>query len=188
MALASTLTPQDIKRLGLRVSNATSDDVAFYDRAGFKRMGQLTNGDQDSLLTDTLFPKASIELLIALETSWWPSFAANKSLNRNKTVGGKTVTAFDPAKLIKQGQPLIELEIFKASELFYSTIVTDVANVNEKDAANYDFASKRFNDAWTKATMESAFYDVDTDTTIDSTETESEDIDPAYYDGDRRYF
>lgn len=188
MALASTLTPQDIIDLDLRVSNATVDDVAFYDRAGYKRIDQLTKGDQDTLLINTLLPKASIELLIALEVSWWPTFAANRNLNANKIVSGKTVTAFDPAKLIKQGQPLIELEVFKAAELFYSTIVTDVANVNEKDAANYEFAAKRFSDAWTKATMESAFYDVDSDTTIDQDENASDQVDPAYYNGDRRYF
>lgn len=186
MALASTLTPQDIIDQDLRISNATPEDVAFYDRAAYRRIEQLTKGDQDTLLTDTLLPKASIELLIALEVSWWPMYAANHGLPKTKKVDGKTVSAFDPAKLIKQGQPLIELEVFKASEMFYATIVTDNANLNEKDAENHKFAAKRFSEAWTKVTSESAFYDDDGDDVIDS--TEEDEVDEDMYSGDRRYF
>lgn len=188
MAISSTLTPQDVTRNGLRVSSATIQDVAFYDRAAYRRMDQITTKEQDGLLITTLFPKASIELLTLLELSWWPNFAAKHGMAAYKNnAEGRAVTAFDPAKLLKMNQSLIQLEVYKAVEIFYSTIVTDNANVNEKDAANHSYAMKRFNDEWIKAKQESAFYDVDSDGEVTADE-ESVDGDASYFDGDRRYF
>lgn len=187
MAIASTLTTQDVIRNGLRVSNASLLDVAFYDVAAYKRMDQVTKGEQDGLLVTVLFPKASIELLTMLELAWWPNYSYNKGYNRSSNVNSKNYTAFDPSKLLKMNQTLIQLEVYKVVEIFYSTIVTDNANVNEKDLANYKFAAKRFSDEWNKAKVESFFYDEDSDGTVDNSE-ENADVDGAFFDGDRRYF
>lgn len=187
MAITSTLTTQDVLRTGLRVSNASLEDVAFYDRAAYRRMDQLTKGSQDEILTVTLFPKATIELLTMLEFVWWPVYAANKGLAASKVnLDGKLVTAFDPSKLLKMNQTLIQLEVYKAVELFYSTVVTDSANVNEKDAVNHEYAAKRFQTEWNKAKVGSYFYDADVDGTVDDTEENAGLGD--VYDADRRYF
>lgn len=188
MAIASKLTPSDVNTLDLRVSNASILDVEFYDRAAYRRMDQLTKGEQDGLLIATLFPKASIELLTALELSWWPPFAAQHGVSARTYNGdGTSTTAFDPDRLMKMNQTLIQLEVYKAVEIFYSTIVTDSANVNEKDAANYKYCVDRFAKEWKKALNESFFYDVDGDGNIESSE-ENLEIEDAFYTGDRRYF
>jgi hypothetical protein len=187
MAIASTLTPQDVITQNLRVSNATVKDVAFYDVAAYKRMSQITKEAQDSLLKNTLFPKASIELLTMLEVAWWPAFAYNKGYQPRQNMGSKSFTAFNPSKLLKMNQTLIQLEVYKAVEIFFSTIVTDNANLNEKDTANHKFAMKRFTDEWNKAKQESFFYDIDQDGKIDALE-ENLDTDESYFSGDRRYY
>ena len=200
MALTSFLsyTDSSLQYGGLnKVSNATPADVIFYDRAAYRRMEQMfgTNtalypDGQDGELTYIFFPKASIELLNLFEFGWWPLYV-------ERTLGafyyqqsqrtGQTVTAFYPGKLVKQNQTLIQLEVYKTVEIFYSTLVTDNSNINEKDAANYQFARKRFEEEWEKAIQESYFYDLKSLGEI-GTYQQSWLSDVNFFEGDRRYF
>jgi len=196
----STLQPGGVNR----ISAATPADVAFYDRAAYKRLQQVyptgdtanNNGpDQDYQLSYTYFPKASIEMLIMLEMGWWPLYV-ERTLGafyyKQDSNTGVTVTAFTPAQLVKQNQTLIRLEVFKAIEIFYSTLVTDNSNINEKDAANYQFARRRFEEEWEKAIQESYFYDLlntqNTPNPIIGTYQQSWLADVNFFEGDRRYF
>jgi len=97
------------------------------------------------------------------------------------------MTAFNPGQLAKQNQTLIQLEVFKAVEIFYGTLVTDNSNINEKDAANYQFARRRFEEEWEKAIQESYFYDL---RNLGFIGTYQQDwlADTNFFEGDRRYF
>lgn len=173
-----------------KLSTATPEDLAFYDRSAYRRMEQISNGDQDYLITSTLFPKASIEMINMLEFGWWPSYV-------ERTLGafyympspttGQTITAMDVTKLVKQNQSLIQLECYKAVEIFYSTVVTDNSNQNEKDKANYNFSRKRFEEEWEKAKQESYFYDMKGAGEI-GTYQQNWLADQNVFEGDRRYF
>jgi hypothetical protein len=172
-----------------KISKATQDDLLFYDRAAYRRMEQITSGDQDDLIMSTLFPKASIEILVMLEMGWWPQYV-EKTLGAfyyKGGPGGQTVTAFDPTSLVKANQTLIQLEVYKAIEIFYSTLVTDNSNINEKDAANHHFARKRFEEEWLKAVEESYFYDR-LKTGVISVFQQNFTADVNLFEGDRRYF
>jgi hypothetical protein len=203
MAIASFLSYTDasLQPGGVnRISAAQPADVAFYDRAAYKRLQQVyptgdtmnNNGpDQDYMLTTTYFPKASIEMLVMFEFGWWPLYVERtlgafyyKQSNQNP---GLTVTAFNPAQLVKVNQTLVRLEVFKAVEIFYSSLVTDNSNINEKDAKNYDFARKRFEEEWEKAIQESYFYDLRQLGEI-GTYQQSWLADVNFFEGDRRYF
>lgn len=206
MALSSYLkyTDQSLQiirgEVGLnKVSTATPQDVQFYDRAAYRRMEQIAQtdnyieGDQDFLITSILFPKASIEILNMLEFGWYPKYVESTlgafyyRANPNDPGKGMTMTAFDPAKLVKQNQRLVQMEVYKAIEIFYSTLVTDNSNINEKDAANLNFAKKRFEDEWEKAIQESAFYDNRGQGFI-GTYQQNWLADTNFFEGDRRYF
>lgn len=176
-----------------KISSARPEDLAFYDRSAYRRMEQLSNGDQDYLITSTLFPKASIELLNMFEFGWWAAYVERTlgafyyKTNTNSPGAGQTMTAFDPAKLVKDNQTLIQLECYKAIEIFYSTVVTDNSNLNEKDKANYNFARKRFQEEWEKAIQESYFYDLKGSGFIGTYQQQwLQDIN--FFEGDRRYF
>ena len=193
MALASFLSPADILAQNLRVSSATPMDVQYYNAAAYKRMTQVFNGDQDGMLITTLFPKASIEILLDLEQYWWPNYvtkAAGTRLWTTKLSGrgtGQLMTGFDPTCLVKQNQLLIEVEVFTLVKRFYESLINDNANINEKDKFNYATAAERQRDRWNDLMSVMYFYDVNHDGFISKLE-ENSDIDSAILDSDRRYF
>jgi hypothetical protein len=173
-----------------KISNATPQDVAFYDRAAYRRMEQIFGGNQDDEIVYTLFPKASIEMMNMFEFGWWPLYV-ERTLGafyyKQSQTTGQTVTAFTPTKLVKQNQTLMQLEVYKTVEIFYSTIVTDNSNINEKDAANHQFARKRFEEEWEKAIQESYFYDLRGFGEIGIYQ-QAWLSDVNFFEGDRRYF
>jgi hypothetical protein len=192
MAIASflnysdaSLQPNEVNR----ISKATPADLQFYDRACYKRMEQVYVQDQDYQLQATYFPKASIEMLVMFEFGWFPLYVERTlgAFYYQQSLKGQTVTAFNPAKLVKQNQTLVRLEVFKACEIFYQTIVTDNSNINEKDAKNYDFSRKRFEEEWEKAVQESYFYDLKGIGEI-GVYQQSWLADVNFFEGDRRYF
>ena len=197
MAIASFLQYTDTSlQIGARgvvgdnkISNALPTDLAFYDRSAYRRMEQVTSGVQDDLITGTLFPKASIELLNMFEFGWWPQYV-EKTLGAfyyKQAPNGMTMTAFDPSKLVKVNQTLVQLEVYKSIEIFYSTLVTDNSNINEKDKVNLNFARKRFEEEWAKAVQESYFYDLKSAGFI-GTYQQNWLADVNSFEGDRRYF
>lgn len=196
MAIASFLSYTDPSLQIIRgtvgdnkISGATPADILFYDKSAYRRMEQVSTGDQDYLITSTLFPKASIEILIMLEFGWWPQYV-EKTLGAFYYKGnaqGVTVTAFDPTSLVKVNQSLVQLEVYKAVEIFYSTLVTDNSNINEKDKANLNFARKRFEEEWEKCIEESYFYDRLKTGTI-GVYNQNFTSDVNFFEGDRRYF
>lgn len=166
-----------------RISGATVDDVIFYDPAAERRAASL------NVNWDTYFEIASQELLQMMEFGWWPkyvqqTFGAWYFKNDDE---GRMVTAFNPSKLVKTSQILQRLDTFKAVEEFYRSLVTDVSNVNEVDAKNYEFAKKRFDDEWEKAISLSNFYDLNSDGVIAKLE-ENMMADQHFFNGDQRYF
>jgi hypothetical protein len=193
MAIASFLNYTDatLQPGGVnRISTADNTTVQFYDRACYRRMEQVYSGDQDFQLLATYFPKASIEMLNMFEFGWWPLYV-ERTLGafyyQNSQKTGQTVTAFTPGKLVKVNQTLQRLEVFKVAEIFYSTLVTDNSNINEKDAANYQFSRRRFEEEWEKAIQESYFYDLRGFGEIGIYQ-QSWLADPNFFEGDRRYF
>ena len=176
-----------------KVSAATPADLAFYDRSAYRRMEQIHNGDQDYEIQTIYFPKASIELLNMLEFGWWAAYVERTlgafyyKQKESDPGAGMTMTAFDPTKLAKVNQTLIQLEVYKAVEIFYGTLVTDNSNLNTKDAANLNFARKRFEEEWAKAIQESYFYDLKGIGFI-GTYQQQWLQDGNFFEGDRRYF
>lgn len=192
MAIASFLSTSDTSLQpggSNRISLATPGDVQFYDRAAYRRMEQVYSGDQDYEIQATYFPKSSIEMLVMLEFGWWPLYVERTlgAFYYRNSEKNQTITAFLPSSLVKQNQTLIRLEVFKAAEIFYSTLVTDNSNINEKDAANYQFARKRFEEEWAKAIQESYFYDLRQLGEI-GVYQQSWMADVNFFEGDRRYF
>jgi hypothetical protein len=88
---------------------------------------------------------------------------------------------------MKDSQVLKRLETFKAVEIFYEALVTDISNINEVDERNYKHAKMRFHEEWEKAVQLSNFYDLRSDGVIDKLE-ENRNADIDYFNGDRRYF
>lgn len=176
-----------------KISSATPQDLQFYDKSAYRRMEQVHNGDQDYEIQSLYFPKASIEMLNLLEFGWWPLYVERTlgafyyKLKTGAPGDGLTMTAFDPSKLAKVNQTLIQLEVYKAVEIFYSTLVTDNSNINQKDAANLNFARKRFEEEWEKAIQESYFYDLKGIGFI-GTYQQNWMADVNAFEGDRRYF
>jgi len=197
MAIASFLQYTDPSlQIGARgvvgdnkISNALPTDLAYYDRSAYRRMEQVTQGAQDDLITGTLFPKASIELLNMFEFGWWPLYVERTlgAFYYKQAPNGMTMTAFDPKLLVKVNQTLVQLECYKAIEIFYGTLVTDNSNINEKDARNLAFARKRFEEEWEKSVQESYFYDLKGIGFI-GTYQQSWLADTNFFEGDRRYF
>lgn len=166
-----------------RISVATDQDILFYDPAAERRAAAL------GVTWDDYFRVGSQEILYALEFSWWPKYVENVwgATYYQTNSQGQVISSFNPSKLVKTDQTLIRLDVFKAVEQFYSTLVTDVANVNDVDQQNYKFSRQRYVDEYDKAVQLSNFYDLYGDGTITKLE-ENWQEDPNYFNGDRRYF
>jgi len=191
MAIASFLKPADVlaNTDSYRVSSASIAEIQFYGPAAYRRMDQVFKGDQDSQLVTVMFPKASIEILLMLEESWWPNYITKAARTTLWSVGpnGQLITGFNPVLLVRPNQWLIELETFKVIANFYETLVNDNANINEKDKFNWKIAEERFQSRWSDVKQASHFYDVNSDGVISKIE-ENNDMDINYYSEDRRYF
>ncbi len=166
-----------------RVSTASVDDIIFYDPAAERRADSL------DVNWDTYFQIASQEILYQLEFGWWAKYVQNTlgAWYHKTDSTGRLVTAFDTGKLMKDSQILKRLETFKALEIFYQALVTDISNINEVDERNYKHAKERFLEEWDKAAQLSNFYDLRKDGVIDKLE-ENRNADVDYFMGDRRYF
>ncbi len=166
-----------------RISDATTADIEFYDPAAERRAATL------GISWDDFFQVGSQEILYMLEFSWWPKYVENVwgATYYQSNSQGQIISAFDPDLLVKSDQTLIRLDVFKAVEQFYATLVTDVSNVNEVDRENYKYARQRYVDEYDKAVQLSNFYDLYEDGTITKLE-ENWQEDPNYFNGDRRYF
>ena len=169
-----------------RVSDATIKDIIFYDPAAERRASNL-NVDWDNY-----FNVGSQEILYKLEFGWWNKycdtvFGASYYKNNSQ---GQLISAFNPSQLIKNDQTLIRLDTFKAVEIFYESLVTDVSNINDVDKSNYDFSKTRFQNEWEKALQLMNFYDLDGNApngpTTKLEENYTADVD--YFNNDRRYF
>jgi hypothetical protein len=182
----ATLQPGGVNR----ISTADASTMQFYDKACYRRMEQVYSGDQDYQLLATFYPKSSIEMLNLFEFGWWPLYV-ERTLGafyyRQSQATGQTVTAFNPAQLVKVNQTLQQLEVFKAVEMFYMTLITDNSTINEKDATNLDYARKRFELEWSKAIQESYFYNLRGFNEIGIYQ-QSWLADVNFFEGDRRYF
>jgi hypothetical protein len=166
-----------------RISTASIADIIFYDPAAERRADSL------DVKWDEYFQVASQDILYELEFSWYPKYvetAVGAWYYKNNS-NGKLISAFDPTKLITSSQTLIQLDTFKAIELFYQSLVTDISNINEVDLANYKFSKKRYSDTWVKAVQLSNFYDLNLDGEITKLE-ENYLQDTAYMTGTRRFF
>lgn len=166
-----------------RISTATVNDIIVYDPAAERRAASL------EVNWDTYFNIGSQEILYQMEWGWWAKYVENTwgawyFKNDNK---GRVISAFDPTLLVKTDQTLIRLDVFKAVEQFYCSLVTDVSNVNEVDKTNWDFAKQRYAQEWEKALQLSNFYDLYNDGFIQKIE-ENYQADVNYFNGDRRYF
>lgn len=167
-----------------RISNATINDIQFYDPAAEKRAASLGVNWND------YFDVGSQEILYQLEFGWWPKycdtvFGAYYYTNNS---AGQLMSAFDPSKLVKSDQTLVRLDVFRATLVFYESLVTDVSNMNEVDLNNWDFAKKRYNEEWTKALELMNFYDLYGDGTPITKLEENWTADVDYFNNDRRYF
>jgi hypothetical protein len=166
-----------------RISTASIADIIFYDPAAERRADSL------DVKWDDYFQVASQDILYELEFSWYPKYvetAVGAWYYKNNSKS-KLVSAFNPELLILNNQTLIQLDTFKAIELFYQSLVTDISNINEVDLTNYKFARKRYSDAWTKAIQLSNFYDLNSDGEITKLE-ENYLQDTSYMTGNRRFF
>lgn len=170
-----------------RISTATIKDIIIYDPAAERRAARLNGGA--GVNWATYFAIGSQEILYALEMSWWPKYVENTlgAFYYQTDSSGRLVTAFSPAKLVTSDQTLKRLEVFKALEIFYGSLVTDEANINEVDRNNFELSRKRYSDEWEKAVTLSNFYDLFGDGTISKLE-ENRFADASYFGGDRRYF
>lgn len=169
-----------------RVSNATVADIIFYDPAAERRAAQM------QVNWDDYFKVGSQEILYQLEFGWWQKYCDTVigAYYYNNLPNGQLISAFNPNLLIKNDQTLIRLDTFKAVEIFYESIVSDAANVNEVDKANYDHATRRYMSEWTKAMNLMNFYDLNQDAPNGPTTKLEENwvADVDYWNNDRRYF
>lgn len=169
-----------------RVSNATVQDIIFYDPAAERRAAQM------QIDWDDYFKVGSQEILYQLEFGWWQKYCDTVvgAFYYNNLPNGQLITAFNPNLLIKSDQTLIRLDTFKAVEVFYESIVSDTSNVNEVDKANYTHAVNRYMKEWNKALNLMNFYDLYQDApngpTTKLEENWTADVD--YWNNDRRYF
>jgi hypothetical protein len=166
-----------------RISSADIDDIITYDPAAERRAATL------KVHWDTFFHISSQEILYNLEFGWWPkyveqTFGAYYFKNDSR---GRLISAFNPALLVKTDQTLIRLDVFRAVQEFYMSLVTDVSNVNEVDKTNYEFAQMRYTREWDKAIQLSNFYDLDRDGFISKLE-ENLYADQEVFNNDRRYW
>lgn len=167
-----------------RISNATISDIRFYDPAAERRAASL------NVTWDDYFAVGSQEILYKLEFGWWNKYCDTVfgSTYYKNNSQGQLVTAFDPNKLVKSDQTLVRLDVYHATLTFYETLVTDVANLNEVDINNYEFAKKRFDSEWEKALQLMNFYDLYGDGLPITKLEENWTADVDYFNNDRRYF
>lgn len=169
-----------------RVSNATVQDIIFYDPAAERRAAQM------QVNWDDYFKVGSQELLYRLEFGWWQKYADTVvgAVYYNNLPNGQLISAFNPSLLIKNDQTLIRLDTFMAVKIFYESIVSDTSNVNEVDQANYNHATNRLEREWTKALGLMNFYDLNQDAPNGPTTKLEENwvADVDYFNNDRRYF
>ena len=169
-----------------RVSNATVQDIIFYDPAAERRASQMNVDWND------YFKVGSQEILYFLEFSWWPKYSdtvLGASYYTNLP-NGALISSFNPSLLIKNDQTLVRLDTFMAVKIFYESIVSDVSNVNDVDRANYDHALRRYQIEQEKSLQLMNFYDLNQDAPNGPTTKLEENwtTDPDYFAGDRRYF
>jgi hypothetical protein len=169
-----------------RISNATVQDIMFYDPAAERRAEAL---DVD---WDRYFKVASQEWLYKMEFGWWQNYCDTVvgATYYNNLPNGSLISAFNPNLLIKNDQTLIRLDVFGAILVFYESLVTDVSNMNEVDVKNYEFAKERCDREWTKAQELSNWYDLFQDAPNGPTTKLEENwlADVNYFNGSRRYF
>ena len=166
-----------------RISTATVSDIIIYDPAAERRAASL------EVNWDTYFHIGSQEILYTMEWGWWPKYVENTWgawYFKNDTLG-RVISAFDPTLLVKTDQTLIRLDVFKAVEQFYQSLVTDVSNVIEVDKTYWEFSKQRYAQEWEKALQLSNFYDLYNDGFIQKIE-ENYQADVNFFNGDRRYF
>jgi hypothetical protein len=166
-----------------RISSADVDDIITYDPAAERRAATL------KVNWDTFFRISSQEILYNLEFGWWPKYVEQTfgAWYFKSDAKGRLISSFDPQLLVKSDQTLIRLDVFRAVQEFYMSLVTDVSNVNEVDKTNYEFAVARYEREWTKAGQLSNFYNLDRDGVISKLE-ENMYADAAYFNNDRRYW
>ena len=166
-----------------RISNATVADIILYDPAAERRAASLC------VDWDTFFNIGSQEILYQMEWGWWPKYVENTwgAWYFKNNALGQVISAFNPSLLVKSDQTLIRLDVFKAVEQFYMTLVTDPSNINEVDKTNWEFSKERYYNEWQKAIQLSNFYDLYDDGFINKME-ENYQADVNYFNGDQRYF
>lgn len=166
-----------------RISNATVADIIIYDPAAERRAASLC------VDWDTFFNIGSQEILYQMEWGWWPKYVENTwgAWYFKNNALGQVISAFNPSLLVKSDQTLIRLDVFKAVEQFYSSLVTDTSNINEVDKTNWEYSKERYYNEWQKAIQLSNFYDLYDDGFINKME-ENYQADVNYFNGDRRYF
>lgn len=169
-----------------RVSNATVQDIIFYDPAAERRAAQM------SVNWDDYFKVGSQEILYQLEFGWWPKYCDTVfgSSYYTNLPNGQLISAFNPNLLIKNDQTLIRLDTFMAVKIFYESIVSDTSNINDVDKANFDHALRRYQSEYEKALQLMNFYDLYQDSPNGPTTKLEEGYlsDVDYFNGDRRYF
>ena len=169
-----------------RISVATVNDIIFYDPAAERRAQALNVG------WDDYFKVASQEWLYKMEFGWWQNYCDTVigAYYYTNLPTGQLISSFNPSLLIKNDQTLIRLDTFGAILEFYSSLVTDVSNMNDVDKMNYDFAKTRAQAEWTKATELMNWYDLSGLSPKGPTTKLEENwtADPSYFNGDRRFF
>jgi hypothetical protein len=169
-----------------RISNATVEDIRFYDPAAYRRAEALNTDWQP------YFKVGSQEWLYKLEFGWWNKYCDTVlgAYYYSNLPNGALISSFNPSQLIKNDQTLIRLDVFGAVFVFYESMVTEVSNMNDVDKMNYEFARDRCDREWTKALELMNFYDLYQNSpngpTTKLEENWTADVD--YFNGDRRYF
>lgn len=168
-----------------KLSNATVDDIIFYDSSAEQRAMTLFSSGRNVIGWDQYLQVAGDVVMEMLQYGWFAMAPGNIKPLRS-TPNGRTVSNFDSGKLRHDSRILIQLHVYKCLELFYGSLITDQANVNEADVTNHAYNLKRFDETYKLAMQLSNFYDFNCDGVIDL--TEEKEPDPAYFSGDRRYF
>jgi hypothetical protein len=169
-----------------RISNATVQDIIFYDPAAERRASQM------NVNWDDYFKVGSQEILYKLEFGWWPKYCDTVlgATYYTNLPNGSLISSFNPSLLIKNDQTLIRLDTFMAVKIFYESIVSDTSNVNDVDNVNFSHALRRFEAEYEKALQLMNFYDLNQDApngpTTKLEENWTADVD--YFNNDRRYF